>query len=204
MKYDVIVTASGKGERAALGYNKILFKMKNGKMVIEEAIHLFLEDKDCNKIIIVSDDEIKINNSKILYTNGGITRKDSVYNGLKLVTSPYVLVHDGARPFLNINDLNNLKNNLSIEDAAILVKRCIDTVKYSKDGYIEKTIDRNNIYLALTPQGCKSDLLRKAYTYNIEATDEASLLENIGIKVKLVIGSSSNIKLTNKEDFINI
>jgi len=208
MKYDAIIVASGKGERAKLGYNKVLYKLKNGRTVLEESSHLFIEDNDCLNIIIVTDEDIKINNNKIKYTKGGPLRSDSVYNGLSLVSSEYVLIHDGARPFLNKEDLENIKKEIEINNAALLVKKCIDTVKYSKDSFVEKTIDRNDIYLALTPQGAKTTLLKKAYEKvrknNINITDDASVLEYDDVKVKIVIGNSSNIKLTNKEDFINL
>ena len=112
MKYDAIVVAAGKGKRAELGFNKILFKMKNGKTVIENVLDIFLDDKDCQKIILVTDEEIVSKNKLVVVTKGGEERIDSVENGLALVESEYVLIHDGARPFLNKKALEEVKEKL--------------------------------------------------------------------------------------------
>lgn len=206
MKYDAIIVAGGVGKRADLGFNKVLFKMKNGKTVLENACSCFIEDNDCLKVIVVTNEDIKIASNKVNIVKGGKERYESVLNGLALVTSPYVLIHDGARPFLDIEDLNNLKEAVSKDNYAILAKKAVDTIKYVNDGYIDKTIDREHIYYALTPQAFKSVDLKKAYE-NIDLrgiTDDASIMEKYGYKVKIVESKRPNIKLTNKEDFLNI
>ena len=114
MKYDAIVVASGVGKRANLGFNKVLFVMKNNKTVLENACSLFFEDEDCEKVIVVTNDEIDFANDKMLIVDGGKERYDSVSNGLKEVTNEYVLIHDGARPFLCKEDLEKLKNETEI------------------------------------------------------------------------------------------
>lgn len=206
MKYDAIIVAGGVGKRADLGFNKVLFKMKNGKTVLENACSCFIEDDDCLKVIVVTNEDIKIASNKVNIVKGGKERYESVLNGLALVTSPYVLIHDGARPFLDIEDLNNLKEAVSKDNYAILAKKAVDTIKYVNDDYIDKTIDREHIYYALTPQAFKSVDLKKAYE-NIDLrgiTDDASIMEKYGCKVKIVESKRPNIKLTNKEDFLNI
>ena len=206
MKYDAIIVAGGVGKRADLGFNKVLFKMKNGKTVLENACSCFIEDDDCLKVIVVTNEDIKIASNKVNIVKGGKERYESVLNGLALVTSPYVLIHDGARPFLDIEDLNNLKEAVSKDNYAILAKKAVDTIKYVNDDYIDKTIDREHIYYALTPQAFKSVDLKKAYE-NIDLrgiTDDASIMEKYGYKVKIVESKRPNIKLTNKEDFLNI
>ena len=205
MKYDAIVVAGGVGKRAGLGQNKVLYKMKNGTTVIEMSCRLFFEDDDCKKVILVINDEVDFSDDKLVVVEGGKERYDSVSNGLKEVSSEYVLIHDGARPFLDKEDLESVKKEVSIYDAAILAKKSTNTIKYSEDGFIEKTIDRNNIYEAETPQAFKTELIKDAYkdlTDNI--TDDAYLVEKKGHKVKLVESKHKNIKLTNKEDFENL
>ena len=205
MKYDAIVVAGGVGKRAGLGQNKVLYKMKNGTTVIEMSCRLFFEDDDCKKVILVINDEVDFSDNKLVVVEGGKERYDSVSNGLKEVSSEYVLIHDGARPFLDKEDLESVKKEVSIYDAAILAKKSTNTIKYSEDGFIEKTIDRNNIYEAETPQAFKTELIKDAYkdlTDNI--TDDAYLVEKKGHKVKLVESKHKNIKLTNKEDFENL
>ena len=206
MKYDAIVLASGVGSRANLGYNKVLFKMKNGLTVIENAYSIFLNDEDCNKVIVAFnlEDFDRIVDSRITKVYGGQERKDSVNNCLEHVTSDYVLIHDGARPYLSKEDLDNLKNSLVNEDGCILAYKAFNTIKQVKDGYIVNTLDRNYIYEALTPQGFKTSIYKSCINKdNINYTDDASLLEMNGYKVKIVEGSKSNIKLTFKEDFEN-
>lgn len=206
MKYDAIVVASGKGSRADLGFNKVLFVMKNGKTVLENACHLFLEDEDCNKVILVTNDEVPFNNDKLTIVEGGKERYLSVKNGLDKVTSEYVLIHDGARPFLNEFDLKRLKNSILGWNGAILATKATDTIKYVVDDVIRKTLNREEIYYALTPQAFKSEVLKDGYKIlNLEGiTDDAQIAEKLGLDVKIVEGSKTNIKLTNKEDFENI
>lgn len=206
MKYDAIVVASGKGNRANLGFNKVLYVMKNGKTVLENACHLFFEDEDCKKVILVTNDEVPFNNEKLKIVPGGKERYLSVKNGLDKVDSEYVLIHDGARPFLNKEDLSKLKNSLIGWNGSILVTKATDTIKYVEEDTIKKTINRENIYYALTPQGFKTQVLKDGYRIlNLEGiTDDAQILEKLGVDVRIIEGSKSNIKLTNKEDFENI
>jgi len=209
MKYDAIVVGSGKGERAKLGFNKVFFKMPNNKTVLENAYSLFINDKDCEKVIVVTNKEnldLVENNEKIIKVIGGETRQDSVNNGLQKVTSDYVLIHDGARPYLTIKELNDVKKELEKEDGVLLVLKEKDTIKYSESNYVDKTINRDFIYRALTPQGFKTSLIKEAYENiiknNIKVTDDAEAFELNGNKVKLIIGDEINQKLTNPNDFI--
>jgi len=204
MKYDAVVVASGKGKRAKLGFNKVFFVMSNGKTVLENACHLFVEDKDCKQIIVVTNEKEKVfKNEKLVVVKGGKERFHSVMNGLNLVKSDYVFIHDGARPYLEKKDLCRLKNSLKENDGAILATKATDTIKYSDDGYVNKTIDRNKIYMAQTPQAFKSDLIKKAYQKGDcrNCTDDASVFEKARYKVKLVEGSVLNKKLTLESDF---
>lgn len=209
MKYDVVIVASGKGERAKLGYNKAFFKMKDGKTVLEHSSNLFIEDKDCENIIIVTNKDnfsLVFNNEKIKITEGGNERKDSVYNGLKLVENEYVLIHDAARPYLNKQSLDDLKAEIEKHNSAILAKKAIDTIKVVDNNKITKTLDRNTIYLAETPQGFKTSLIKKCFEEceNINFTDEASLVESLGYDVYVVEDKYNNSKLTTEMDFMNL
>lgn len=209
MKYDVVIVASGKGERAKLGYNKAFFKMKDGLTVLEHSSSLFVNDGDCKNIIIVTNEEnfsLVFSNNKVKLTVGGAERKDSVYNGLKLVESEYVLVHDAARPYLNNKSLEELKKEIEKNGSAILAKKAIDTIKVVDGNKVVKTLDRNTIYLAETPQGFKTDLIKKCYEEcdDINFTDEASLVESLGYDVYVVEDKYNNKKLTTETDFINL
>jgi len=209
MKYDAVVVASGKGSRANLGFNKVFFKLKNGKTVLEEACHLFQEDEECQKVIIVTNKEdftLIRPSSKLHVVEGGKERRDSVLNGLKLVSSDYVLIHDGARPLLNKETLEDCKKMVEEKKACIVAKASIDTIKVVSEGKIEKTLDRNMIYLAETPQAFETTLIKDAYEKgkDINYTDDALLLEELGIPVYVCKSLYNNKKLTSKDDFIGI
>ena len=209
MFYDVVIVASGKGQRANLGYNKAFYKMKDGRTVLECSASLFMEDEDCKNIIVVTNEEYieqVFKNDKVICTIGGKERRNSVENGLKLVQSEYVLIHDAARPFLNKLSLEELKKELEISGACILAKKATDTIKVVENNKIIKTLDRNSIYMAETPQAFKSDLLKKCYkeSENIIFTDDASLVESLGYEVSIVEDKFNNKKLTNEMDFIDL
>lgn len=208
MKYDVVIVAAGKGNRANLGYNKVFFKMANNKTVLENSCELFINDDDCQNIIVVTnkDDFDKvIKNKKISLVEGGKERKDSVKNGLSKVESEYVLIHDAARPYLHISALNDVKKAVEEKQAVILAHVAVDGVKIVDGGKIGETIDKHRVYLAETPQAFKTDILRKCYEkcddYNYQ--DDSSLVEKNGYNVYIVEDNHNNIKLTYKEDFIH-
>ena len=209
MKYDVVIVASGSGKRANLGYNKAFFLMSDNKTVLEHSSKLFIEDEDCKNIIIVTSEEYidsVFNNDKVIKTLGGKERKDSVYNGLLKVNSEYVLIHDAARPFLKKESLEELKQSVEKNSAAILAKKAVDTIKVVEENKITKTLDRNFIYMAETPQGFKTSLIKKCYEESKDAvfTDDASLVESLGYDVYVVEDKYNNKKLTSQEDFINL
>ena len=209
MFYDVVIVASGKGQRANLGYNKAFYKMKDGRTVLECSASLFMEDEDCKNIIVVTNEEYieqVFKNDKVICTIGGKERRNSVENGLNLVQSEYVLIHDAARPFLNKLSLEELKKELETSGACILAKKATDTIKVVENNKIIKTLDRNSIYMAETPQAFKSDLLKKCYkeSENIIFTDDASLVESLGYEVSIVEDKFNNKKLTNEMDFIDL
>ena len=207
MKYDAVVVASGNSKRADLGFNKVFFVMKNNKTVLENACEVFINDKDCENIIVVTNETDKVfKNDKVIIINGGKERCDSVKNGLSKVTSEYVFIHDGARPFIKAIDIDKIKKALLSYDAAILVSKNVNTIKEVKNGIITSTLDREYVYNALTPQAFKSSLIKEAYNkVDLNGlTDDSLVFEKMGHKVKAIEGDASNIKLTKKEDFNNI
>jgi len=209
MKYDVVIVASGKGQRANLGYNKAFYRMKDGRTVLEHSLSLFKDDEDCKNIIVVTSEEYMdevVSDGKIVKVIGGKQRKDSVYNGLRFVSNEYVMVHDAVRPFLNKKTLEEVKEKLSDADAVCLGHMATDTVKIVEDGIIKETVDRNKVFMAETPQAFKSDLLKKCFEKCDDKvyTDDASLVEAMGYKVEVVINEYDNHKLTREEDFIDL
>lgn len=204
MKYTCLLMASGKGERLGLGYNKVLYKMDNGLSIVENAARLFIDDVDCERLIVVGNDEIErvnFNSEKVEFVRGGDLRMDSVFNGLKKVKSEYVLIHDGARPYLKKVHLEKIKVAVVEYKAVIMAVKAKDTIKLVDNGIIIDTLDRNHIYHAQTPQAFNTDLLKKAYkNASFEASDESILMEKMGISVHIVEGDHQNNKITFPED----
>jgi 2-C-methyl-D-erythritol 4-phosphate cytidylyltransferase len=140
---------------------------------------------------------------------GGATRAESVLHGLQAVreaTAEVVAVHDGVRPFVTAEEISRTVEVAGREGAAILVATPVDTIKEVKDGRVLKTLRRNELRNALTPQCFQYRLLRRAYdeidVNDPELTDESSLVERLGVNIAIVEGSSRNIKITREEDLV--
>jgi 2-C-methyl-D-erythritol 4-phosphate cytidylyltransferase len=140
---------------------------------------------------------------------GGVTRAESVLHGLQAVreaTAEVVAVHDGVRPFVTAEEISRTVEVASREGAAILVSAPVDTIKEVRDGRVVKTLRRDELRNALTPQCFRYKLLRRAYeeanVNDPELTDESSLVERLGVNIAVVDGSSRNIKITREEDLI--
>lgn len=210
MNYSAIILCAGKGSRSGLTYNKMLYRFKN-KTVYEMTMEIFLNDERCKQIVVVTKeeelDDLKklISSKKIDYVFGGKERQDSVYNGLQVVKEDYVLIHDGARPYLKKENIDDILECLNKNDACLLVVPVKDTIKVCIDGNIVKTLPREQLVQAQTPQAFKTELIKRCYQKgkdkNYIATDDASLVEYFeNIEVKAVLGSYSNIKITTPDD----
>lgn len=210
MDYSVVIPCAGMGKRMGLGYNKLLMKMEN-QTLIEKTVKIFMQDPKCKQIILVisTHDEQDMNElfkkyPQIEMTYGGKERQDSVYQGLLKVKEDYVLVHDGARPYLKQEFIDRLLTCLNEEEACLLMVKAKDTMKIVEDGYVKETIPRQNVMHAQTPQAFRTQTILKAHQYaiehHLEGTDDSSLVEMMGIKVKVVEGDFANIKITTMED----
>lgn len=210
MNYSAIVLCAGKGSRSGLTYNKMLYRFKN-KTVYEMSMEIFLNDERCKQIVVVTKeeelDDLKnlISSKKIDYVFGGKERQDSVYNGLQVVKEDFVLIHDGARPYLKKENIDDILECLNKNDACLLVVPVKDTIKVCIDGNIVKTLPREQLVQAQTPQAFKTELIKRCYQKgkdkNYIATDDTSLVEYFeNIEVKAVLGSYSNIKITTPDD----
>lgn len=215
MEYSVIIVAAGKGTRTGLTYNKVFYKVGDTPL-IKLTVQPFLEDEDCKKIILsISPNEQEdfkqiLHNEQIVYTKGGATRQESGYLGLQKVDTEYVMIHDGVRPFITSKHLNDIKDALKQDDAALLMIPLIDTIKEVKDGYVVHTPERSHYYCAQTPQAFRTDLICKCHEEarkhpDIIASDDAMLVELFSdSKIKVVEGSYDNIKVTTPKDLKQI
>lgn len=210
MDYSCVIVAAGSGSRTGLDYNKVFHKIDN-KTVIEHSVSNFIFDNDCKQIIIVINKlELELFkdlylNDKVEFTEGGASRQDSVYNGLQKVTEDYVMIHDGARPYISMDVINKVKLALNDYDACLVMVKSIDTIKIVKDNIIFNTPERKTLYNAQTPQAFKTDLIIKSYnslyTNKLTVTDDAEAVEKMSDKdIYVIDGDYSNIKITTTED----
>jgi 2-C-methyl-D-erythritol 4-phosphate cytidylyltransferase len=138
---------------------------------------------------------------------GGATRADSVKRGLmsiRAATAEIVAVHDGVRPFVTVEEIDATIETARADGAAILVAPVTDTIKQVDSERVVKTLDRDGLRRALTPQCFRYDVLRHAYeaadVTDPSLTDESVLVEQLGHTVSIVEGSGRNIKITTAED----
>ena len=208
MDYSVIVAAAGTANRMHLGFNKVLYKL-NGMSVLERTVSHFLNDKKCKKIIIsvnpVDQKQVTemFNNKKIQIELGGETRSHSVYNGLKLVETEIVLIHDGARPFISQSLINRVRTK--VEDGFYSVVPTvvpIDSVLINGHRNSETIVK-----LVQTPQGFDTQQLKKAYDQAFKEKKLATFKDDASVIEKYfryppaeVEGEIDNIKLTTPKD----
>lgn len=216
MKYSALIVAAGKGLRAGLGYNKVLYYMnKHQNTILGKTLEFFNSDDRCTQIILVTSKEdydhitSEYKGDKIQHVLGGARRQDSVYNGLQAVNEEVVLVHDGNRPFIERQMIDKILDGIQHEQAVLLAIRMKDTIKVVEDGYVKSTIDRDTLMGAQTPQAFKTKVLIEAYDIinqqHLDVTDDTQAVELAGnAKIKIVEGSITNEKITWSDDFKNL
>lgn len=140
---------------------------------------------------------------------GGETRQDSVFNGLKVLPhdTDFVVVHDGVRPFVTDEMIFACLEAAADWGAAVAAVPVKDTIKITdRDEFVVDTPDRSQLWAVQTPQVFRTDLLIEAHQHahrkRIQLTDDAALVEQLGLKVKCVMGNYSNLKITTPEDLI--
>jgi len=223
MHVTAIVVAAGKGLRLKSRIPKPLLEV-NGKPIIIYSLEVLSRDPAVKDIIVVVSSRNKEAIASVIkryripkikkIVLGGRQRKDSVAHGLRAMNSctELVLIHDAARPFINSRLVSAVIEEAEKEEAAILgvtVKPTIKKVKRQRSKgksqfIVEQTINRDNLMEIQTPQVFRKILILKAYNKfsNIAATDDATLVEKLGKKVKLIMGSTFNIKITTPEDLV--
>lgn len=211
-----IIAAAGMGKRMNMNINKQFLSIGNipvlahtikklGKSRYIDFLIIIIKETD---ILYLSDiiNRFKINlDYKIVY--GGRERQDSIYNGL--INMPketdIVLTHDGARPFVSVEKVDEAIEKVEETGACVLANKVKDTIKVSLDGKtVDYTPNRDMLWQVQTPQVFETQILLKAYNQayseDYYGTDDCSLVEKTGIKVKLINNSYDNIKITTKED----
>ena len=206
-----IIVAGGKGERMNADIPKQFLEIQ-GKPILMHTLEVFNRFDAGMKLILVLP-EVQIifwkklcekHNFRLAHqiVIGGKTRFDSVKNGLKTVKFPATIaVHDGVRPLVNIETITRCFEAAKKYDTAIPVVDLVDSIRQLTEND-SKSVDRNAYKLVQTPQVFDAELLKRAYKQDFSAlfTDDASVVEALGIKIQLVEGNRENIKITTEFD----
>ncbi len=214
MNYAIIL-ASGKGERCGLDVPKQFVKI-NGKTILEYTIEAFNKNELTDKIILVTSKDYldfckKLKYEKIfMVTEGGKRRQDSSRIGVNLIKEDdaKVLIHDGARPYIKNELINNCYIALENYGAVVAAIKTTDTViEINEKGIIKNVPSRKNLMCAQTPQGFRAGLIKKAHEIafkeGLNVTDDTGLIVNLNLaEVYVVEGDIENIKITYKDDII--
>jgi 2-C-methyl-D-erythritol 4-phosphate cytidylyltransferase len=219
MRTLAIILAGGAGKRMGAATNK-QFLLIDKKPIIVHTLQIF---EDCRSIdgiyLVVNQKDLPLIQEEILETYrfnklmklviGGKLRQDSVKNGLEAIEKPcdIVIIHDGARPLISPSFIEKGISLMEVFDAVIPALPVKDTVKVvSKEGFVSKTLARDSLWNVQTPQIFRYELIVKAYrdgtAKKVHGYDDASFVEHMGKKVKVIEGSPYNLKITTPEDLI--
>ena len=217
MKIIGIIVAAGKGVRMGGTLGKQFLPL-GGRSILEHTISGFNESELIDQMVIVlSANDIDYFKSKILSkltllkkiqaVIGGEHRQDSVYNGLRQIRAKdgIVLIHDGVRPFARSEQIAATVEKARQTGASILSIPVADTLKrVAENGRIQSTLERESVWMAQTPQVFRFPVIWQAHQAARKAgyigTDDAELVERLGLPVAVVPGSPYNIKITTPED----
>lgn len=215
-----IFPAAGQGKRMEVGINKVFLELL-GKPIL---VHTVMAFSNCavidDLIIVVAPEEVAVVTALLKavpklkpwqVVAGSTERQYSIANGLAALhkDTEIVLVHDAARPLTSDAVITAVVEESRRSGAAVTGVPAKNTIKIvNEDQVVTATPERNTLWSVQTPQGFKRDIILHAYKKAAEdhflGTDDSSLVERLGIKVKVVKGEYSNLKITTPEDFIMV
>lgn len=219
MKADAIIVSAGKGQRFIEGKKKQYYLLE-GKPILAHTLDQF---ETCplvrSTLLVVSEEDMDYTLKEIVekykyrkiaqIVPGGKRRQDSVKNGMDALAKAVdiVMIHDGVRPFVTRAMIEDSIHSAERFGAVVVAMPVKDTIKMSHpDGTVLKTLDRESLWQTQTPQTFYAKVIREAYVKAAEdgfaGTDDASLVERLGVKVHILPGSYTNIKITTQEDLI--
>jgi 2-C-methyl-D-erythritol 4-phosphate cytidylyltransferase len=209
-----IIVAAGSGVRMNMKKNKAFLDIA-GIPTIAYSLIAMQKSRQIDEIIVVTKEENILLVSDIAkefaieklkkVIPGGERRQDSVCNGLREAGGASVIaIHDAARPCVQVESIDAVVKLANRRGAATLAVRVSDTLKRVKDGVIVENVDRLDMWAMQTPQAFRYDVILRAHENaiekNIRATDDAFLVQQLGIPVYIENGSRDNIKITTFED----
>ena len=207
MKREAIVVAAGKSQRC--GEDKLYFSIK-GKPLIFYTLERIISVLS-HVSLVCAEEKLKWWKDvpyRLKVIPGGAERQDSVSAGLSALDEDtgLVLIHDGARPFVQECLIEKVIEEAEKEGAAVAGLPITETIKQVEGLWVKQTLSRDNIWSIQTPQAFKREIIVSAYKKGYEVgffgTDCASLVERAGFAVKVVLGDKGNIKVTTRDDLI--
>lgn len=203
-----VIVAAGAGTRAKLNQSKILYEI-NHKPLFLYSVEMF-QSLGYDIVLVASKDDLnhikKYITEDIKVVTGGKTRSESVTNGLKAVETPYVFIHDAARPLISKQAILSVEKALSFHDAVLLAERVTSALK-QEVGSTFTSVNRENYLLAQTPQAFLTEKIRYAYIRNGEPHDDDISLYQAYYpdeKIHIVFNDEPNIKVTYPQDIAYI
>jgi 2-C-methyl-D-erythritol 4-phosphate cytidylyltransferase len=206
-----IILGAGNGTRMKTEKSKLLLDIM-GSTVIERSVNAFLEISDIDDVIVtVREEDIEkfsniLTDDRVTFVIGGSTRQESVKLAVETIDeAELIIIHDGARPLINTQDIENTIRAAKEYNAATVGVPVKDTIKIiDDDKFVVQTPDRSKLFAVQTPQIFNFDLykeaINKAEKDGKDFTDDCQLIEYAGGKVKMVEGSYDNIKITTPDD----
>ncbi len=219
MRTLAIVLAGGAGKRMGSSTSK-QFLLLDDRPILVHSLQVFEESRPVDGVyLVVNQRDLPLIQEEVLEAYkfskitklviGGRLRQDSVRNGLEAIDEPcdVVVIHDAARPFVSPAFVEKTISLMEMFDAIIPALPARDTIKViSKEGFVSKTLERDTLWQVQTPQTFKYDLIIRAYREGLAKKvlgfDDATFVEYLGKRVKVVEGSPYNIKITTPEDLI--
>jgi len=215
MKVGAIIAAAGSGRRMKSDRPKQLLAL-NGTPIIVHTIRKFDACNVIDYIIVTAPRESLDEVSQLVKSagfrksvavvEGGERRQDSVSMGMNHLQpgTEIVAVHDGVRPFVPVEDIENAVREAERSGAAILAVPIVETVKQAEKDLVQSTLTREHLVLAQTPQVFRTNILKDAFERAAKdeyyGSDESSLVERLGYPIAIVRGSERNIKITRPSD----
>jgi 2-C-methyl-D-erythritol 4-phosphate cytidylyltransferase len=215
----VIIVAGGSGTRIG-GEELKQFRWVAGKPMLLHSVQTFMARPDVGMVVCVLPQRyagdpppwlFQCDVDRLLVSVGGRTRSESVANGLDDLPdeAEIVLVHDAARPLVDMATIDRVVDAVRGGTSAIAALPVVDTIKSVDDnGVIKHTVERDGLWRAQTPQGFPRRVLvdahRRGSVEHIATSDDAALLERLGIPVKIVRGSERAMKVTEPGDFARV
>ena len=209
-----ILVAAGRGERMGAGRPKAFLELGGQSLLLRAARAFDAAPSVAALVAVVPEAEVDAAKAilapiakPVRVDRGGERRQDSVLEGLKQAPEGFddvVLVHDAARPLVDVALIESVCREAAAAGAALPVVPVVDTVKRVSEGRVVETLDREALGAAQTPQGFRFGLLvgayEQAFRERLTLTDEAMAVERLGGVVRAVPGSARNRKITTPED----